>query len=67
MITRDRTPRRYCSPVGTHHLAVDLEHDGAFRAGLLRARFVLTGSWPPGVIPHATFGAGPRHRTVPVY
>jgi hypothetical protein len=30
--------------VGTHHLAVDLEHEGAFRAGLLRAGFVLTGS-----------------------
>jgi hypothetical protein len=43
-ITRDRTLRRYCSPVGTHHLAVDLEHEGAFRAGLLRAGFVLTGS-----------------------
>ena len=44
MIIRDRTLRRYCSPVGTHHLAVDLEHEGAFRAGLLRAGFVLTGS-----------------------
>ena len=44
MITRDRTLRRYCTPVGTHHLAVDLQHEGAFRAGLLRAGFVLTAS-----------------------
>jgi len=54
--------------LGTHHLAVDLEHDGAFRAGLLRAGFVLTGSWPPGAASSPMRrSARARHRTVPVY